>query len=466
MPTFAYCGTEGNAVVALEMSSEGTFDQKQRFELPSAHAGTTASFVVRHPAGRHLYALAAHWDKAPGEIMVLDIGPDGLLSLAEDLTSIPSGGHQPSHAVLSGADFMLVSHLLSGSIGIFNIQASKGFAGRPQLMTQVALPDRRPPVESLLPPPPAWLLATPLRLLVRDASKFVAPADGELAPMAHGLALAPDGDFLVACDIGQGVLVSYPFEQGRLGNPISYPTPAPPATGGLGSALVAAAGGHRPKSACFSPDGRKLFVLHEASNALSVHTFDPNTGAVTAQLSTFAAFPGAQPSPPFPCGGLFAPALARCIAACLLKPSRAGATLSLASSTLASGAKSQGILMASTRGLGLCASGGLRTFKLEGASKSGLQSAQSIEIAGHPDLHGVAYSPDGKWLLVGSTGCLSAYPVGPLGEIIDEEVVHSWLGEHGGSSWEPLRSVVPSAIGSGGGSSPGKWIVTTDRRVP
>ena len=84
MPTFAYCGTEGNAVVALEMSSEGTFDQKQRFELPSAHTGTTASFVVRHPAGRHLYALAAHWDKAPGEIMVLDIGPDGLLSLAEE----------------------------------------------------------------------------------------------------------------------------------------------------------------------------------------------------------------------------------------------------------------------------------------------------------------------------------------------------------------------------------------------
>ena len=53
-----------------------------------------------------------------------------------------------------------------------------------------------------------------------------------------------------------------------------------------------------------------------------------------------------------------------------------------------------------------------------------------------------------------------------LGEINDEGAVHSWLGEHGGSSWEPLRTIVPSATGNGGGSSPGKWIVTTDRRVP
>ena len=424
----------------------------------NVHGGTTASSIVCHPAGRHLYALAAHWDKAPGEIMVLDIDADGLLSLTEQQPSVTSGGYQPCHAVLSGTDFMLVSHLLSGSIAVFNIQASKGFAGRPQLMTQTALPDRRPPVEPLLPPPPAWLLATPLRLLVRDATKFVAPADGELAPMCHGLALAPDGDFLVACDIGQGVLVAYPFEQGRLDNPISYPTSAPPATGGLGGSHIAASAGHRPKSACFSPDGRKLFVLHEASNALSVHNFDGNSGAITSQITTFAAYPGASPSAAFPCGSSFAPGLARCIAGCLLS-TRAGSALSLAP-------KGPGVLIAATRGVGLGASGGVRSFNLAGSKKAGLDASQMVEVQGHSNVHAMAYAPDGKWLLIASTGCVSAYPVDATGALKDDEAVHSWLGEHGGSSWEALRSLVPSVIGGGGGSSPGKWIVTTDRRVP
>ena len=117
--------------------------------------------------------------------------------------------------------------------------------------------------------------------------------------------------------------------------------------------------------------------------------------------------------------------------------------------------KGPGILIAATRGHGLGVSGGVRAFKLSASSKKvGLEVAQTMEVKGHPDVHGLAYSADGKWLLIASTGCVSAYPVDASGELREEEAVHSWLGEHGGSSWEALRSVVPAAVGAGGGSSP------------
>ena len=84
-----------------------------------------------------------------------------------------------------------------------------------------------------------------------------------LCPSLLPLHLAPSDPILA----GQGVLVTYPFDKqsGRLGLPTTYPLSEhdTPATGSMGSSIAAARMGHRPRHVCFSPDGTRLYVLHE-----------------------------------------------------------------------------------------------------------------------------------------------------------------------------------------------------------
>ena len=227
MPTFAFCGTDDAAVVRLEMSVDGKFEQMQRLELPNPRnlpkgspGGISVEWIVAHPAGKHAYALLSSWDHAPGELFTLDVGDDdpsngeGELAIAPS-GPVPSGGYQPCHAVLSGSDYMLVAHYLSADVAVFNISVTKGHAGKPVRVAKATLPRRGPlpawvvtaQVAASEPPPPSANTSAAgegnkSEEADPEARGFRAPEPGEFAPLCHGLALEPDGDYLVACDAG------------------------------------------------------------------------------------------------------------------------------------------------------------------------------------------------------------------------------------------------------------------------
>lgn len=108
-------------------------------------------------------------------------------------------------------------------------------------------------------------------------------------PLAHGLALSPSGEWLVAVDAGQAHLVVLRFSEssGTLSVAHSYPQPPPKASGrSCLQTLLVRGIGHRPRHAAFGVDGRTLFVVHEGGNALCIHAFDTTTGTIARARQT------------------------------------------------------------------------------------------------------------------------------------------------------------------------------------
>ena len=106
-------------------------------------------------------------------------------------------------------------------------------------------------------------------------------ADRQECPHPHFIAPTPDGRFLLVCDLGLDVILTYdPALQ-------------------LISAVTLPAG-NGPRHLCFSADGRYVFCANELSSTLSVLVFDSESGTLThlADVTTRASDHGDHPNYP------------------------------------------------------------------------------------------------------------------------------------------------------------------------
>ena len=120
------------------------------------------------------------------------------------------------------------------------------------------------------------------------------PVPGERSPLCHGLAVAPAGNWLVAGDAGQTMIVTWAYDR-QCAMPLkdvrSQPAPTPTPVGENTLVGPPANMGHRPRHVAFNSDGTVLFILHEFSNVLTMHAFDPATADLGPALATAPSFP-------------------------------------------------------------------------------------------------------------------------------------------------------------------------------
>ncbi len=92
------------------------------------------------------------------------------------------------------------------------------------------------------------------------------PTARQSGPHAHGIAVAPDGRFILVADLGADRIFVYRFDVGA-----RTLTPADPA-------YEAVAPGSGPRHLVFSPNGRFVYLISELSSQIRSCRFDPVRG--------------------------------------------------------------------------------------------------------------------------------------------------------------------------------------------
>lgn len=124
---------------------------------------------------------------------------------------------------------------------------------------------------------------TPATLLSHTAHTMPLGPDAarQECPHPHFIAPTPDGRFLLVCDLGLDVILTYD-----------------PALQLISAVTLPAGSG--PRHLCFSPDGRYVCCANELSSTLSVLAFDSESGTLThiADVTTRASDHGDHPNYP------------------------------------------------------------------------------------------------------------------------------------------------------------------------
>jgi 6-phosphogluconolactonase len=115
------------------------------------------------------------------------------------------------------------------------------------------------------------------------ASKAV--PERQEAPHAHGVTWAPGGRLLLVPDLGADRVFLYACDPASLAL-----APNPP------QAWLDLPRGSGPRHACFSADGRHLYIVNELSNTVSVATYDEKAAMLTL-VETVAALAGEPVAP-------------------------------------------------------------------------------------------------------------------------------------------------------------------------
>ncbi|MBS0662922.1 MAG: lactonase family protein [Verrucomicrobia bacterium] len=107
----------------------------------------------------------------------------------------------------------------------------------------------------------------------------------QTSPHVHSVTFAPDGRFVIVCDLGLDRIFTYRLDAAK-----AVLTPAEPA-------WVATAPGSGPRHFAFGRDGRHAYALTEMGSTITAYDYQPDTGALTPRqtLSTLPAdFRGAS----------------------------------------------------------------------------------------------------------------------------------------------------------------------------
>lgn len=206
---------------------------------------TCVEWVTLHESGKSLYAFCSYWRFRPISASELQAGHiihysiDGPRLTQE--RKLLSGGHQPCHAVCT-ADLLAVAHYLDGVVALWHVDPADGrlVGDAPQNLFRL-------PGEEIEGP----------RLLGTNTGA-----------LAHGVTFSPCGHWLLAVDAGQGVLQVWNLEARDA---------APRASELLDSKS-------RPRHCVFSKDATQIYVVHEAANVVTLHSF--TAGEVSGALVT------------------------------------------------------------------------------------------------------------------------------------------------------------------------------------
>lgn len=208
--------------------------------------------------GAHFHALVCCLDRREGELVTFACDGNPLRMVA----ATPTAGYQPCHAHTRGR-WLAVAHFLTGNVSLFDVQDGAPRGGAPTCV--VNLEDSRPDA--------------PSRPTLED---FKLGGIFDSRPMAHGVCFHPQGQWLVAVDVGLSKLNAWRFDEraGVLAEPaVVSPVGPPPVLGGRTQRYMARKAGSRPRHLVFiGSDGRQAAVNHENASRITIHTFDVRSG--------------------------------------------------------------------------------------------------------------------------------------------------------------------------------------------
>ena len=201
-----------------------------------------ASFLARSGDGRFLYAVT---EADSGGLHAFSIDQAAHLV---PLNSRPTEGAAPCDVALSSDGRLLaVANYSGGSVIVHRVE-----------------PDGR--------------LGAKVAFFAHCHASGVVP-DRQEAPHAHGVTWAPGGRLLLVPDLGADRVYLYACDPASLAL-----APNPP------QAWLDLPRGSGPRHACFSPDGRHVYVVNELNNTLAVAAYDEKAAMLTF-VETVTALP-------------------------------------------------------------------------------------------------------------------------------------------------------------------------------
>ena len=184
------------------------------------------SFLTLHPSGATLYAVDEDTEGAVTAVSLADGTP-------RVLGTESTGGSGPCHlSVHPSGSWLLSANYTSGSVAVHPIADDGSLGARTDLVTHDS-------------PPPG-------------------PQGG---PHAHQILTSPDGDHVLAVDLGTDTVYSYRLDE-RAGTlePVAQAAFEP---------------GSGPRHLAFHPDGGHAYVACEVNNTVVICTYEPDTGILT-----------------------------------------------------------------------------------------------------------------------------------------------------------------------------------------
>ncbi|TKT04240.1 lactonase family protein [Streptomyces lasalocidi] len=180
------------------------------------------SYLAVHPDGRTLYAVN---ERERGSVTAVRIGDRKVLG------SRPTGGAQPCHlSVHPSGRWLLSADYGSGTVAVHPVDASGALGERTALVRHT-----RP-----------------------------APGPGQQGPHAHQVVTAPDGEHVLAVDLGTDTVYSYRLDD-RAGTLTEV-------------AQAHTRPGAGPRHLTFHPGGRYAYLADELDDTVAVCAYDPETG--------------------------------------------------------------------------------------------------------------------------------------------------------------------------------------------
>ncbi|AOR36873.1 6-phosphogluconolactonase [Streptomyces fodineus] len=183
------------------------------------------SYLAVHPDGRTLYAVDERQDGGVTAVRLVD---------RQVLGTRGTGGAGPCHlSVHPSGRWLLSANYGSGSVAVHPLDASGAPGERTDLVTH----------------------RTP------------APGPGQQGPHAHQFITGPDGDHVLAVDLGTDTVYSYRLD---------------PAAGTLTEVAQAhTRPGAGPRHLTFHPGGRYAYLANEVDDTVAVCAYDPGSGRLT-----------------------------------------------------------------------------------------------------------------------------------------------------------------------------------------
>ncbi|MFH8562304.1 lactonase family protein [Streptomyces sp. NPDC017988] len=183
------------------------------------------SYLALHPSGRTLYAVA---EREKGGVTAVALSSEGRHKV---LGTRGTGGAGPCHlSVHPSGRWLLSANYLSGSVAVHPIDGSGALGERTDLVTHSAPP----------------------------------PGPGQEGPHAHQIITSPDGQHVLAVDLGNDTVYTYRLD-GDAGTlrQVSSATLRP---------------GAGPRHLTFHPSGRFAYLANELDDTVVVCAYDPATG--------------------------------------------------------------------------------------------------------------------------------------------------------------------------------------------
>ncbi|MET8953942.1 lactonase family protein [Streptomyces sp. NPDC004393] len=183
------------------------------------------SYLAVHPDGHTLYAVDEQQD---GSVTAVRLDGHRILG------SRSTGGAGPCHlSVHPSGRWLLSANYLSGSVAVHPIDPTGALGERTDLVTHTSPP----------------------------------PGPGQQGPHAHQFLTGPDGDHVLAVDLGTDTVYTYRLD---------------PSRGTLAEVSRARTrAGAGPRHLTFHPGGRFAYLANEVDNTAVVCAYDPATGRLT-----------------------------------------------------------------------------------------------------------------------------------------------------------------------------------------